>query len=194
MQRLLNYPSMTSSDLEVNPEFNVVICYEDFETGKQAKRTYDYLTQNLGKECQFSSQMWKFEVLEIGKLCEIAAKDAAVADIIIISTHGAHPLPDAVKGWLEISLENTRAIALVVLFSDRSDDPAMIQATTAYLSEQAKRGQMEFFAQPGPLPNVKETEELFAVPRNSVADHRTLSTLASVMHQDFSFPRWGINE
>src|SRR5438105_1310923 len=77
MQRSLTYPPLTSG-LEAQPELNVVIAYEDFETGKRAKTTYDFLSENLGTNCKFSSQMWKFEVLGIPKLREMAAQDAAV--------------------------------------------------------------------------------------------------------------------
>jgi len=58
----------------------VVIAYEDFETGKQAKRTFDFLAEQLKDECQFTNQMWKFDVLNIPKLREMAAKDAAGAE------------------------------------------------------------------------------------------------------------------
>ena len=83
MQSSANYllPS-PSADLNEAPVFSVVITYEDFETGKNARRTYDFLAQQLGSECQFTSQMWKFEVLTISKLREMAAKDAAAADIM----------------------------------------------------------------------------------------------------------------
>jgi len=45
------------------PIFNVVIAYEDFETGKTCEGTYDFLVNNLRHECRFENQMWKFDVL-----------------------------------------------------------------------------------------------------------------------------------
>ena len=95
MQSSLAIAPMKPSDLEANPMFNVVIAYEDFETGKRAKKTYDFLVENLGHDARFSNQMWKFDVLTIPKLREMAAKDATAADIIIISCHGASPTDPA---------------------------------------------------------------------------------------------------
>src|SRR5437899_9600969 len=103
MQRTLLSPPLSSSDLEVNPTFNVLIAYEDFETGKHAKRTYDFLVENIGGDWNFSNQMWKFDVLLLPKLREIALDDAARADIIIIS-YLSSDLPDHIKSCVEFLL------------------------------------------------------------------------------------------
>ncbi len=100
MQRTLTLPPVDSPEVESNPVFNVLIAYEDFETGKHAKETYDFLAQNLDRDCQLTSQMWKFDVLSIHKLREIAVRDATTADIILISCHG-DPLPEHVNKWAE---------------------------------------------------------------------------------------------
>src|SRR5256885_16899933 len=102
MQRSLPYPTLGPSDLEDNPAFNVVIAYEDFETGKHAKKTYDFLVANLGKDCQFTNQMWKFDVLGLPKLREMAAKAAALAEIVIISSQGGQALPHQIKSLIEL--------------------------------------------------------------------------------------------
>jgi hypothetical protein len=171
------------------PPFNVLIAYEDFETGKHAIRTYDYLIENLGKECQLTNQMWKFDALTIPKLREIAVRDATMADIIIISSHGDQ-LPDCVTSWIESWLmEGLEALALVALF----DQPASLSAVAelkAYFSGVAKRGAMEFFAQPDEWPGNDLDDSPFLVTRGEPA---TFSTLAGVAPRE-SMPRWGINE
>src|SRR5262245_65262142 len=101
MQNTLNFPSLRSTGGEGDLTFNVVIAYEDFETGKNAKKTYDFLVEHLGHECVFSNQMWKFDVLTLPKLKEMAISDAREADIIIISAHGNNDLPPQVKAWIE---------------------------------------------------------------------------------------------
>src|SRR5262245_17135004 len=98
MQHTLTSCPSKSSGFGAGPAFNVVIAYEDFETGKQAKRTYDFLVDHLGRDCQFTNSMWKFDVLNIPKLLDIAVKDGLVADIVIISAHG-QDLPTHVKTW-----------------------------------------------------------------------------------------------
>src|SRR5215813_3713240 len=97
----LSLPSLGSSDAEVNPALNVVITYEDLETGKRAMKTYDYLVEHLGDQCLFTNQMWKFDVLAVSKLKDIAAKDAAAADIIIVAAHKRNELPTEVKSWIQ---------------------------------------------------------------------------------------------
>jgi hypothetical protein len=185
------YPPIGSSDLEPDPIFNVVIAYEDFETGKQAKETYDFLVRNLGHECRFDNQMWKFDVLGIPKLREIAAKDVLMADIIIISCQGTHDLSPDVKAWINSWVyHQNNAIALVALFGDADGDTRLVRD---YLAHVAKRAQMEFFAQPHSLP-FKRFDESFASERGINRGETTLSTLAGIIQRDQTFPHWGINE
>lgn len=181
MQHTLHRPPLVNApDLEAAPTFSVVIAYEDFETGKHAKRTYDFLVENLGREYNFVNQMWKFEVLTIPKLREIAAEDAAKADIIIISSHGRE-LPDQTKIWIESWLEQPRnPLALVALF----DSPWRYETNDVrdYLAEVARRGEMEFFAQDESATGMKRynSEE---TTRSGAPTSETLSVLAEVIDE-----------
>jgi len=192
MTRAPHLSRFDSVDLDVNSTFNVVIAYEDFETGKHAKKTYDFLADNLGHDCRFTNQMWKFEVLSIPKLREIAAKDAANADIVMISCHG-RDLPPEVRAWLELWLaEPTHPIALVALF-DRAN-PEDTAEVRSYLASVATRGQMEFFAQPDEWPGSHKQNDWMPLSRTETLNDGALSILASGIQQDRSFSRWGINE
>jgi hypothetical protein len=194
MQQTLTFLPSESAETESNPAFNVLIAYEDFETGKHAKITYDFLHENLGRECNLTNQMWKFDVLSIPKLREIAVKDAAVADIIIISSHG-NELPENVKKWIESWLmEGTTALALVALFERGDDTCHVCVETKAYLADVARRGRMEFFAQPGEPRERNRSVHQFILQRESATGERTLSTLPRVVHREFPIGRWGINE
>ena len=191
MTRTLHLPPLESPDLDLDPTFNVLIAYEDFEAGKHAKKTYDFLVENIGHDWQFTNQMWKFEVLGIPKLREMAARDAMMADIVVISCHGTE-LPPDFKVWVESWVaEPNHPIALVALFDyqHRQADEAR-----SYLADVARRGQMAFFAQPDELPERRNSEDFFTLQRNSSFKRRTLSTLAGAMQRDTSFPDWGINE
>src|SRR5205085_1496492 len=135
MQHTVIYPPLGSSDLGSNPNFNVVIAYEDFETGKQAKKTCDFLSGNLGLDCHVNHQMWKFDVLGLPKLREMAAKDAAAADIIIISCRGDNDLPEALKSWIELWLaEKGHSLALVALIERPQDHLFQSRAVRDYLA------------------------------------------------------------
>ena len=178
----LTLPSFGSSDAEVNTALNVVIAYEDLETGKRAIKTYDYMVEHLGDQCLFTNQMWKFDVLAVPKLREIAAKDAAAADIIIISAHEGNELPHEVKSWIEKWLSyKTRASALVGLFGAESVD----NPVRDYLSAVAKRAKIEFFCQPGLWPGKSGKHETLSP---------AFSVLANVMQEEPAVSHWGINE
>src|SRR5579862_6505421 len=107
----LSLPALGSSDTEGSNALNVVIAYEDLETGKRAMKTYDYLVEHLGDQCLFTNQMWKFDVLAVPKLRDIAAKDAVAADIIIVAAHEGNELPAEVKAWISNGSRSTRARA-----------------------------------------------------------------------------------
>lgn len=190
MHKALPFP-LNASQPNARPDFNVVIAYEDLETGRHAKRAYDQLVQHMQHECDFSNQMWKFEVLAVSKLRELAARDAAAADIIIVSAHQTHELPFEVNAWIETWLkEGTQALALVALF-DAPDLCGENEACKA-LADVARRGKIEFFSQP-------ELDQRQDLPTHiRYGSHRdfagTYSVLSGVMQDHRSNSHWGINE
>lgn len=189
MHESLNCPSFGASDLETNPTFKVVIAYEDFETGKHAKRTYDFLVENLGRECQLSNEMWKFEVLRIPKLREMAAKDATHADILLISSHGGRDLPDEVKHWLECWLQAPGEPLAVVALFDRPREQTL--AVRAYLADVARRANTAFFAQPDDWPQQHPGDLLpFLSRRPDLKQGELFTTLAGVVQQEQAVPHW----
>ena len=194
MRHTLTKPPSTLVEADSGPPFNVLIAYEDFETGKHAKRTYDYLANNLGRECQLTNQMWKFDAFSIPKLREIAVRDATLADIIIISSHG-DILPEYVENWVDSWLmQGSEALALVALF-DRPESQFDAASLKSYLADVARRAGLEFFAQPDEWPDSERDEApSFLVQRGPPASGRTLSTLAGVNPRNTPIPRWGINE
>jgi hypothetical protein len=181
----LRFPAI-KSDKEGNSALNVVIAYEDLETGKRAIKTYEYMVEQLGNECLFSNQMWKFDVLSVPKLKEVAAKDAAAADLIIVSAHEGKPLPAQVKAWMEVWLSyKSQASALVGLFGNES----VSNPVRNYLAEVARRAKIEFFCQPGIWPGTGHPTAAHAWERDdkSYAFLNRTPDLPPVSH-------WGINE
>jgi hypothetical protein len=187
MQNSLSMP-FRPSETEAAPVFSVVIAYEDFETGKQARRTYDLLVEQLGREFRFANQMWKFDVLSVAKLREAAVKDAAAADIIIISARAQSDLPPGVKDWLETAItRGVNAIGLVGLFADVSES----SPGRKYLAALADAADLEFFCQPGKWP-------LRASPLSELSHRegnlKSGSRLATFAGLDQNISHWGINE
>jgi hypothetical protein len=135
--------------LKLSSKFNVLSAYEDLEMGKQAKKTFEYLAKHLGADAELNHQMWKFDVLTVPRLREMASQDAANASIIIVASRTGH-LPAEVKWWLEIALEgDSKCVALVALVNT----PAEFDSARGYLAELARENGLDFFAQPELQPD-----------------------------------------
>lgn len=167
-------PAPSQQNHTGNGTFNVVIAYEDFETGKQAKRAYDSLTSGLGAEFMFSSPMWKFDVLSIPKLQEMAIADAQGADMVMVACRGGAELHKSVREWIDGWIaRGTRAAALVALFQCEPEECGPIHK---YLSAAAARAGIEFLAQPDFRQNENFRDEHPARQSTSVAGLSTFSS------------------
>jgi hypothetical protein len=74
-------------DLGGRPQFKVAILYEDSAVGKRATHFYNRVIRELVDECDFSLELWNFEVLAVPEIGSAAAKAAAQADFVILSMH-----------------------------------------------------------------------------------------------------------
>jgi hypothetical protein len=189
MQRTQTGSPLAPADMAAIPAFKVVIAYEDFETGKHAKRACDFLAGKLGPDCRFSDQMWKFDVLSIPKLREIAAADASAADIVVISCR-SDELPTHVRDWLELWLACPGTpLALVALFDRPPEESPRARALRDYLAEIARRGHMEFFVQPDESPDRPCPGGPLAPDRPPTRNQRALETLAGAVQRNSWPPR-----
>jgi hypothetical protein len=96
--------------------------------------------------------MWLLTELRTSQLRVIAAGEAAVADLVIVSVHHAEALPSEVKSWIDLWLKRrgNRPAVLLALF-----DPLYLGTSSSmqtYLREVARRGNMEFLARSDEKP------------------------------------------
>jgi hypothetical protein len=98
-------PSATDAyagpDLNDRPKFNVVIIYEDIAAGKRAKHFYDRVIRQLVDECDFSLELWNFQVLAVPEIGNSAAKAAAETDFVIVSMYRKAQLSVQTRDWIE---------------------------------------------------------------------------------------------
>jgi hypothetical protein len=182
----------SSCEAESRPTLNVVILYEDFNAGKHAKETYDYLVHQLGHDFEFYNQMWKFDVLVIPKMRQMAVKDAAASDLIIVSTHGVGELPPEMKLWIEEWVENKgHARALVTLVDRPKDIFSEDTSIRSCLQDAAGRAGVAFFAQPDDWP---DREADFSLEQISERAQKTSIIMADFIHNNAPINHWGINE
>ena len=55
-------------DRDDRPKFNAVIICEDSAAGKRAKHFYDRVIRELVDECDFSLNLWNFQVLAVPEI------------------------------------------------------------------------------------------------------------------------------
>jgi hypothetical protein len=140
---------MHSMDGNPRGQLNVFVAYEDFPTGNHALRMFERLFPGSGESSHFSAKnVWKFDLLQIAKFRDMAAAEAASADMIILSTHGIGGLPPAIKRWMELWVQKRQGVAgalVVLLDSTRAQRGVSGLHTEAYLEACAFRAGMDFF-------------------------------------------------
>jgi hypothetical protein len=129
--------------------FSVLVAYEDFATGNHALRMFERLFPEGGGLSRFTTRnVWKFDLLEIAKFREMAAEEAAGADMVILSLHGKDGLPRAVKRWMDMwvlkRVHDTGALVVLLDSTKRERGIPGIQMET-YLQTCAFRAGMDFF-------------------------------------------------
>ena len=126
--------------------------FEDSVTGQRVKEVCQGLSRSLGQQCQIIEHVWLFSTLRLRELQEIAAEEASVSDLVIISVHQAEGLPDEVKSWIDLWLSHKgarHAVLLALLDSAYEEVPG---PTQAYLQDAARRGGMEFLVESTEVP------------------------------------------
>jgi hypothetical protein len=170
-----------------------VVAYDNFDSGIRAKEIVDRLARALGFQLTMNITMWKFDMLELDKLQDMAASDAAEADIIIISTSGAGELSLGVQQWVELWLSRKQgeSSALVSLNEADPDGTAESPAVGEYLQNIASRGNASFFSQRGNLPAPDFQSTVKAIYREA---EQILSASAAILQRSSRLGGWGMSE
>lgn len=148
MQPTLQNPKNSNCSSEAKPPFNVVMVYEDTETGQRAMVAFQCLTDHLCDDFLVSNNLWNLDLLRSPKVREAAAHEAAEADMIIVSLHGNHDLPDVLKAWIRkwLAQRKGREGALVALLDSAAPTLPTASRSINYLKEIAARAQIDFFS------------------------------------------------
>jgi hypothetical protein len=128
---------------------------EDSSTNARTNEFCRGLSRDLGQNCNVVKEIWLFNQLAVPALRAIAASEAALAHLVVISVHHAETLPDGVKSWIDLWLgqRNNHSIVLLALF-----DPVhqgVSSSMKVYLQEVAKRGNMEFLVKSEDSPDYR---------------------------------------
>ena len=135
------------SHLTASGNLNVVMACHDYSAGMHALCLFDRLFYRPESKIPPGAQsIWKFDMLGIAALREIAVQEGAAADLVIISTHASEGLPNAVKIWMNAWTErhNGRPGALVLILDDFVHHVLNPSSVEFFVQERAKRAGMTF--------------------------------------------------
>ena len=133
---------------ELTSTFHVAVIYDDSASGRRAKHFYDRAIQELADECDFSFELWSFEVLALPEIGNSVARVAAEADFVILSMHGKAQLSAQTRDWLEkwLNLIADHKPALIALLDRRETRRGTAASTLAYLRKISDRHEISFYA------------------------------------------------
>jgi hypothetical protein len=134
-------------DVDERSKFNVAIIYEDGAAGKRAKHFYDRVIRELVDECDFSLELWSFQVLAVPEIGNSATKAAAEADFVILSMHRKAQLSTQTRDWIErwSGLISDNKSALVALLKQSEIRRGTFASTLDYLRKVADRKGISFY-------------------------------------------------
>jgi len=171
------------------------LMYEDLSTGLRARRLLDGVVTSLNLEVDFQANLWRFDLLGEPALLELAADEAAKADIVFVSAHGQHDLPAAIHLWFKqwLARKGSEPCALaVVLDPSTNDAPARNRMLEALGAVGGPAG-VEVFVHAGVAP---ESHWESAVQDIHWRAETRTAVLEEMLHRAelSSYREWGINE
>jgi hypothetical protein len=126
--------------------------FEDSNTCTRVKDFCQAMARELGAHCKITQHVWMFSTFRMEELREIAAREAAVADLVILAARPAESLPEEVQNWIEKWLEQKGARRSVLLaLLDRPFDGSVNPVGT-YLEKVADRGGLDLLVDLGEGP------------------------------------------
>jgi len=78
---------------------HVLVIYEDFRTGLQARRVLEEVARRLDFEVDLVLTLWRLDTLLEPEMFQQASAEAEAANIVLLFGCGKRELPAAVKQW-----------------------------------------------------------------------------------------------
>ncbi len=136
-------------------QVTICVIYEDYTTGTRASELCRRLCEELGPRAEVLKRMWAFNELRIPRLRGIAAAEAAMSELVVISVHESEVLPREAEEWAQTlhRCKNHQSGVLVALLDPpHPSGPGQLGSLLAAVARQAG---MEFVA----LQHVQQEQE-----------------------------------
>ena len=147
---------LSLSDSDSVRRFNVVVAFDNSSaSSSSALRTCDYVISQLGGDVAVRRRVVNLERPSTPRTLAAAARDAAGADMVIVSTKEAAELPVQVKAWLDEWTQKRSADegALVAIFNRASAPTKRVStAVKDQLATIARQMHMDFFSSEVAVP------------------------------------------
>jgi hypothetical protein len=177
------------------PGLNVQIVYEDLSAGLRAKQTADWLEAQLPPQRDMRLKLWRFDLLSEPALREEVTNEAMRADLVLLSAHGQHGLPEDVSTWIRewLTQGTDEPPALIVVFDASAEGSAAANDFLASLRRAAGPRGIEVFPRFYELQS--DPAELTSESLRRRAE-TTTDLLSDMLKWQPSHPprHWGINE
>jgi hypothetical protein len=125
--------------------FKVVVAFDDTATSSPALKTCEYVISQLGDDIQVRRKIVDFNATTPQRRAA-AARDAAKADMVIVSTREDEELPASMQEWIdEWSTNRATDEGALVAILNRSTSGAAPRVR-ARLANVARQAHMDFFS------------------------------------------------
>ena len=180
---------------EEKPGLDVPLMYEDLSMGLRARRLFDEVMNSLILEVDFQANLWRFDLLGEPALLQLAADEAAKADIVFVSAQGQHDLPAAIHSWFKqwLARKGSEPCALAVVLDPSTEEvPARNRMLEALGTVGAPAG-VEVFVHAAEAP---ESHWESAVQDLHWRGETRTAVLEEMLHRAelSSYRDWDINE
>jgi hypothetical protein len=134
----------------------LVAAFEDSATGTRLKGFCEDISRHLSPHCRVVEHVWLLSLFRLRELQEIAAEEAAAADLVVLAVHNANNLPDEAKRWMDLWSQQKSTHPAVLLALLDYVRPEMREPMESYLQEAARRGGMEFLVESRAEPETRK--------------------------------------
>lgn len=147
-QYCLDETFLDTDPADAPQELRVVIVYDDVDAGQRAMRVLADLRKGMREDTEFQTLPWSFNLLADPEWGKVAASEGIGAEILMIATNGAEPLPPAVGRWVRYVVDRKRGTdaAVVALFGPEKDPDGVGSRRVEDLRGAARQAGLDFFA------------------------------------------------
>jgi hypothetical protein len=139
--------SLAPDSSEGRPRLEVLLAYDDVESGFRGKAAIDRLAAQLREQLDVALNVWRFDLLEESCFGQEALRVMQQADVIVLAAHAQERLPEALSFWLAgwLGQRAEEPPALVISLDEKCKDSPEATEMVAHLKEAANAAGAELF-------------------------------------------------